>query len=65
MSRTSIEESAFERDTALVRGCTGELRGSLSEGWRAGSGPHGGYVSALMLRGLMMAIDDASRAPLT
>lgn len=64
MSGTPLDRSDFDRDTALV--ADGEvLWGSLSENWRAAGGPHGGYLAALILRGLTMAVGDASRAPLT
>jgi acyl-CoA thioesterase len=59
------DESGFDRDTALEAGAGGELLGLISEAWRAAGGPHGGYVAALILRGLMMTIDDAARTPLT
>ena len=64
VSGSSSEPSRFDRDTALV--LEGDvLRGTLSEDWRAAGGPHGGYVAALILRGLMIVNDDARRSPLT
>ena len=65
MSEAAAGSAEFDRDTALSQGADGALHGSLSEHWRAGGGPHGGYVAALMLRGLMLAVGDASRTPLT
>jgi acyl-CoA thioesterase len=65
MSNSPLNAGAFDRDTALVLGTSGELRGSLPERWRAGGGPHGGYVAALILRGLTMIVADTSRAPMT
>jgi acyl-CoA thioesterase len=65
MSSPQFDDNAFDRDTELIPSAGGELRGSLSECWLAGGGPHGGYVAALILRGLMMVVGDASRAPLT
>jgi acyl-CoA thioesterase len=32
-------------------------------GWRAGRGPHGGYLAAMLLRALIEAIDDPERSP--
>ena len=66
------EESApptgvFDRDTAVKR-----ERGSRSEGlfaaevspdWRAGRGPHGGYLSAMLLRALIETVADPARTP--
>jgi hypothetical protein len=56
MSSPPFDDSAFDRDTELVPSAGGELRGSLSEHWLAGRGPHGGYVAALILRGLTMVV---------
>ena len=55
--------TAFQRDTALSREGDGSFSGSVSETWRAGRGPHGGYLAALILRGLIEAVDDPGRAP--
>jgi acyl-CoA thioesterase len=64
MSSSPFGDNAFDRDTELVPSASGGLQGSLSERWRAGGGPHGGYLAGLILRGLTMAVGDASRAPL-
>jgi acyl-CoA thioesterase len=57
----------FDRDTAVER-----QRGSASEAvfaanvsgeWRAGRGPHGGYLAAMLLRALIETVADAARAP--
>lgn len=65
MSEGPSDPADFDRDTALSEDTDGVLHGSLSERWRAARGPHGGYVTALILRGLTIAVGDASRAPLT
>src|SRR5205823_18049 len=66
------ETGAFERDTAVRRLTTGlpsaqegeiAFAADVSPDWRAGRGPHGGYVAAIMLRALIEALDDAARAP--
>jgi hypothetical protein len=59
------EPSLFDRDTKLLPGAGGGLEGSISDRWDARGGPHGGYLAALILRGMTIAIGDASRAPLT
>jgi acyl-CoA thioesterase len=57
----------FERDTAVE--VVGEIGprstfGALvAEGWKAGRGPHGGYLAAIILRALTLAVADAARAP--
>src|SRR5205814_2370479 len=35
----------------------------VADGWRAGRGPHGGYLAAMTLRALAQALADAQRAP--
>jgi acyl-CoA thioesterase len=65
METSPTESGFFDRDTELVPGAGGELEGSISHRWDARGGPHGGYVAALILRGMTIAIADASRAPLT
>lgn len=66
------DAGAFERDTAVGRLTTarqcardGEVAfgAEVSAGWRAGRGPHGGYVAAILLRALIEALDDAARSP--
>ncbi len=53
----------FDRDTALERLDRSEFAGTLSADWRAGAGPHGGYVAALVMRGLQLELNDLDRAP--
>jgi acyl-CoA thioesterase len=58
---------AFERDTAVeLRGRDGEdhtFAAEVSPGWRAGRGPHGGYIAAMLLRAMTATVADATRAP--
>jgi acyl-CoA thioesterase len=66
------EPGAFERDTA-VRRLTGSGAGErgapiaftaeVSPEWRAGRGPHGGYIAAIVVRALVEALADEARAP--
>jgi acyl-CoA thioesterase len=35
----------------------------VSPDWRAGRGPHGGYLAAMLLRALTAALDDPERSP--
>jgi acyl-CoA thioesterase len=35
----------------------------IAPGWRAGRGPHGGYLAAMLLRALTAAVDDPERTP--
>jgi acyl-CoA thioesterase len=61
----------FERDTAVSRrrdapGLTpGEalFDVTVADGWKAGRGPHGGYLAAMLLRALTATVDDPARAP--
>jgi acyl-CoA thioesterase len=62
------EAGAFERDTAVRRlahapGGRIGFAAEISPTWRAGRGPHGGYLAAIVLRALMEALDDDARAP--
>ncbi len=61
----------FDRDTAVW--CEGRASATadgqaifgaeIASDWRAGRGPHGGYLAALLLRALIAAVADAERAP--
>jgi acyl-CoA thioesterase len=62
---------AFDRDTAvrqvqrsqeggIVRA---EFAAEVSPDWRAGRGPHGGYLAAMLLRALVETVADPLRTP--
>ena len=57
----------FERDTAVTplegSGAERSYAASVADGWRAGRGPHGGYLAAIILRALTLSVADPSRAP--
>ena len=53
----------FDDDTALSALGDGAWEGRIADGWYAGLGPLGGYVMALILRGVVSAADDAARQP--
>ena len=58
---------AFDRDTAVHRqgGSESEslFTAEVSPDWRAGRGPHGGYLSAMLLRALVETVADPARTP--
>jgi acyl-CoA thioesterase len=62
---------AFDRDTAvreLDRSEHGgvvraEFAADVSPDWRAGRGPHGGYLAAMLLRALVETVADDARSP--
>jgi acyl-CoA thioesterase len=60
-------EGKFDRDTAVwSEGGTGSERvygAEVSPDWRAGRGPHGGYLAAMLLRALTETVADPARAP--
>ena len=67
----AVEASGpFERDTA-VRRREGEGTGpgttifdaTVADGWKAGRGPHGGYLAAMLLRALSATVEEPRRAP--
>jgi len=53
----------FDDDTALRPLGEGAYEGHIEEGWWTPRGPLGGYVMAIVLRGLMLTADDADRQP--
>jgi acyl-CoA thioesterase len=57
----------FDRDTAVWResssGSQSVFAAQVSPDWRAGRGPHGGYLAAILLRALTESVADAARAP--
>jgi acyl-CoA thioesterase len=56
--------SSFDDDTALVpQEESGRFAGSVSENYWVQSGPNGGYLAALALRGAATAVPDPERAP--
>ncbi len=58
---------AFDRDTAVQlaarEGDAHTFSASVSPDWRAGRGPHGGYIAAMLLRAMSETVGDAARAP--
>jgi acyl-coenzyme A thioesterase PaaI-like protein len=63
---------AFDHDTAvreLSRGDAGrvplrvEFAADVSPDWRAGRGPHGGYIAAIVARALIETVADPRRTP--
>jgi acyl-CoA thioesterase len=52
----------FDADIALRPLGDGRYEGEISDEWRTPRGPLGGYVMAMVLRGLTLAVDDSPRA---
>jgi acyl-CoA thioesterase len=52
---------SFADDTALTPAGNGVWEGTLAEGWNTPRGPLGGYVMAIMMRGLELAVGDPER----
>jgi acyl-CoA thioesterase len=65
--------TTFDRDTAVrrvdERSADGEraaevgFTADISPDWRAGRGPHGGYLAAILLRALIETVADPLRSP--
>jgi len=57
----------FDRDTAVhlqhADAGRSSFAATVADGWQAGRGPHGGYLAAMLLRALTLALADASRSP--
>jgi acyl-CoA thioesterase len=60
---SSPSDTAFARDTAVRPVHAGAYAAQVSPEWRAGRGPHGGYLAAIVLRALCDTVGDAQRAP--
>jgi acyl-CoA thioesterase len=69
----SVAVTGFDRDTAVRelsrdgddgRGGGGAIfAADISPDWRAGRGPHGGYLAAIILRALVETVAEPARAP--
>jgi acyl-CoA thioesterase len=63
----STEVGPFERDTAVTRReqtVDGAIfDATVADGWKAGRGPHGGYLAAMLLRALTATVEEPRRAP--
>jgi acyl-CoA thioesterase len=63
-----VADTKFDRDTAVWRedqetdGQT-VFGAEVAPDWRAGRGPHGGYLAAMLLRALIESVADDARAP--
>ncbi|HEY7961713.1 MAG TPA: thioesterase family protein [Solirubrobacteraceae bacterium] len=60
--------TSFDRDTAVRlreqhSASAASFATDISPEWRAGRGPHGGYLAAIVLRALSTAVDDPARTP--
>jgi acyl-CoA thioesterase len=55
--------STFDQDTALAPLADGRFAGSVSESFWVQSGPNGGYLAAIALRGAAAAVPEPERAP--
>jgi len=53
----------FDTDTAVWQTGDGALETRIDPGWWVVAGPNGGYVAALLLRGLALAQGDPKRTP--
>jgi acyl-CoA thioesterase len=69
--------TVFDRDTAITRlpeksasqnggsedAASASFSAEIASGWRAGRGPHGGYLAAILLRALIDTVADPLRTP--
>ncbi len=54
--------TGFDDDIALTPAGDGIWDGEITPGWHTPRGPLGGYVMAILMRGLELAVDDAERS---
>jgi acyl-CoA thioesterase len=52
----------LDDDIALTEAGEGVWKGAIAPGWETPRGPLGGYVLAILLRGLELAVDDPNRS---
>jgi acyl-CoA thioesterase len=55
--------ATFDDDTALEPLGDGRWSGRIERSWWVQRGPNGGYVAAIVLRGMALAVDDDERHP--
>jgi acyl-CoA thioesterase len=53
--------ASFDEDTALRPAGDGAWEGAIADGWQTPRGPLGGYVLAIVMRGMELAVADAER----
>ncbi len=53
----------FDDDIAVRPGADGAYDGAIADGWWTPRGPLGGYVQAIVLRGMQLAVGDDARQP--
>lgn len=53
----------FDDETALTATDDGSYEGAVADGWNTPRGPLGGYVMAIVLRGMQEAVADDARQP--
>jgi acyl-CoA thioesterase len=53
--------ASFDEDTALRPAGEGAWEGEIADGWQTPRGPLGGYVMAIVMRGMETAVADAKR----
>jgi acyl-CoA thioesterase len=56
-----MTETGFDADTALAPAGEGSWEGEIVSGWETPRGPLGGYVMAILMRGLALAVGDTER----
>lgn len=56
-------DSTLDGDTTLGAAGDGAWEGAIAAGWQTPRGPLGGYVMAIVLRAMELAVDDAERTP--
>ncbi len=57
---TAVRELSRSADEHVIRA---EFAADVSADWRAGRGPHGGYLAAMLLRALVETVADGARSP--
>jgi acyl-CoA thioesterase len=54
---------SFDTETALERTGDGAFTGRIIPSWSVGRGPNGGFIAALLMRALLVTVDEPARDP--
>jgi hypothetical protein len=60
---SAADGSAPSNNGAGPPAAEAQFASDIAPGWRAGRGPHGGYLAAILLRALIATVDDSERTP--
>jgi acyl-CoA thioesterase len=63
LGQPAVADGHSARPPVVTATATALFEANVSPDWRAGRGPHGGYLAAMLLRALIETVADVQRAP--